>query len=49
MKDGNPGGYEVFFKRVLVAKHKVGSSTLLTRSIIKPLILQGLFISLLAS
>jgi hypothetical protein len=27
----------------MLAKHKVGSSTLLTRSIIKPLVFQGLF------
>jgi hypothetical protein len=29
----------------MLAKHKVGSSTLLTRSIFKPLIRQGLFFS----
>jgi hypothetical protein len=32
----------------LLAKHKVASSTLLTRSIFEPLIRQGLFLSLLA-
>jgi hypothetical protein len=31
------------FLAFLLAKHKVGSSTLLTRSILKPLDIQGLF------